>query len=152
MPVTIDTTGADRKLAELARQLDPKALQKILKRAAFRLLRDMRIRVESKGIGSSGKPMRLYSPSYAQKRAKAGRTTDKRTLSFSSVMLGARKVTTSGAGKVRIGWAPGKQAEKALSNELRTPWTQPTKKENAGLIKFVRREIKAAAAKANRSG
>ena len=145
MPVTIDTTGLDRKMRRLAETLEPRTLKVILKKAARRLLRDMRIRVESKGLGTSGKKMPKYSKAYKKVREKSGRTTDKRTLSFRGTMLGTRGIFPSSGARVLIGWKPGLQAEKALSHELRRAWAQPTKGENKSMIRFLNREIKAAA-------
>ena len=156
MPGIIDTSGADSKIQELFNLLSEKTQRLILVKGARRLLRDMRVRVESKGLGTDGKAMPLYSPSYRLQRAKAGRTTDKRTLSFTAQMLGTRIVITGRGATVSIGWKPGKQAEKALSNErtvkrLGKPlgWVHPTKAETVSLIRLIRREVVTEAGKIN---
>ena len=149
MPIRIKVD--DRKIRKALKALSPKQTKQILQRGANRILRDMRLRIE-KGIGSSGEKMPLYSPSYAEIRKEAKRPVDRRNLTFHGNMLGKVNVGRTGSAKskgggrrilkatpdrVLIGWPPGPQADKALANERRTPFVEPTAKEAKTLREFL---------------
>lgn len=91
-----------------------------------------------KGIGSSGSPMKAYSPGYAEVRREAGRTTDRRTLTWSGRMKGARNVREVTNRRAVIGWPPGEEAIKALGNQRRTPFVKPTPDETRKASAYLR--------------
>lgn len=124
---------AQRKLRKAIQALSPKVRKKILQQTARKLLRTMRVRVETQGRGTDGKVMtykgRFYSPDYAERRRESGRTTDRRILSWTAKMHGERRIKKTTEDWVLIGWGPGKSAEKASGQERMVRWIKPTKAE-----------------------
>ena len=113
-----------------------------MRRLAQSFLLDSRKRIES-GTGSSGRKMKRYSPDYAKFRAAHGRVTDRRTLVYSDRMLATRQVKRVTEATAVIGWPPGEEAVKALANETRTPFVNPTPGERKALISRAKQMIKA---------
>lgn len=123
------------------RAIDLRALQFVasedLRATALYLLRLQRQRIES-GIGQDGAPMRPYTPEYAEYRREKGRTTDKRTLLFTSAMLAARQLKEITKTRAVIGWSDAVQILKALGNQARTPFVKATPDEIQKVSAFLK--------------
>ena len=103
------------------------------------------IRIQTKrvlsGAGSDDGPMDPYSEKYAALRAKKGRPTGIRNLSFTGRMLKARLLKAVTNFTAVIGWGAGIEQAKAEGNDDRTPWIKPSPADRAYLVAQSRNAI-----------
>ena len=119
----------------------PRPDKGIMRRAALYLLRLQAERLEA-GLGSNNAALKPYSKGYAAYRASKGRSTDKRTLTFTGRMKAARGVKAVTDKTAVIGWPAGEEAAKALGNQRRTPFVRATPDEIKKVTEFIRAELR----------
>lgn len=144
MPIKVDTTKAEAKIRKAIDALSPAQRKQLFKSAANSLLRDMNARVQGKGWGTNGKPMKPYSKKYEKWKREhgKGKQTGYRNLTLTGMMLGRRIVRKFTDTYATIGWRDSAEALKAAGNEAIARWIKPTKREIASVKAFFRKAIK----------
>lgn len=94
-----------------------------------------------KGIGLSGK-MSAYTPKYKAWKAKKGRQTSVRDLTFSGKMWASLTERDLGQGSVRLFFGGAEEQKKAMGNNEKTPFFGMTATEDAIFTKFVQTILK----------
>lgn len=78
-------------------------------------------RVQSKGVGVDKRRLKPYSSAYSRYRARRGRKSEKRDLTFSGDMMQSMTVLSRGDSHV-ISFLGEQEKKKALANEANTPF------------------------------